>query len=175
MKFKPTSRSPPQTVVFGSYMIAHGFFSVYNMCVDTLFLCFCECSPCSVTSHPLKKKKSLAAKGSFFHHHTLLYLVSCSQWRTWRGTTDHCRNLISCPKTSWRSWTNPTKPRKRKSEGLEDWTQRRPVAEFQVTAFHLSSFKRRVYQNWFANFALCNNFVFYNVPLHIWYQWLYTR
>lgn len=31
-----------QTVVFGSYLIAHGFFSVYNMCVDTLFLCFCE-------------------------------------------------------------------------------------------------------------------------------------
>uniref|UniRef100_A0A671XPZ3 Choline transporter-like protein n=1 Tax=Sparus aurata TaxID=8175 RepID=A0A671XPZ3_SPAAU len=26
----------------GSYLIAHGFFSVYAMCVDTLFLCFCE-------------------------------------------------------------------------------------------------------------------------------------
>lgn len=23
-------------------MIAHGFFSVYGMCVDTLFLCFLE-------------------------------------------------------------------------------------------------------------------------------------
>ncbi|XP_067369431.1 choline transporter-like protein 5-B isoform X3 [Channa argus] len=31
-----------QTVTFGSYMIAHGFFNVYAMCVDTLFLCFCE-------------------------------------------------------------------------------------------------------------------------------------
>lgn len=31
-----------QTVVVGSYLIAHGFFSVYAMCVDTLFLCFCE-------------------------------------------------------------------------------------------------------------------------------------
>lgn len=31
-----------QTVVIGSYLIAHGFFSVYGMCVDTLFLCFCE-------------------------------------------------------------------------------------------------------------------------------------
>uniref|UniRef100_A0A673KGK0 Choline transporter-like protein n=1 Tax=Sinocyclocheilus rhinocerous TaxID=307959 RepID=A0A673KGK0_9TELE len=31
-----------QTVIFGSYMIAHGFFNVYAMCVDTLFLCFCE-------------------------------------------------------------------------------------------------------------------------------------
>uniref|UniRef100_A0A9J8DD31 Choline transporter-like protein n=1 Tax=Cyprinus carpio carpio TaxID=630221 RepID=A0A9J8DD31_CYPCA len=29
-----------QTVIFGSYMIAHGFFNVYAMCVDTLFLCF---------------------------------------------------------------------------------------------------------------------------------------
>ncbi len=32
-----------QTVVFGAYLIAHGFFSVYAMCVDTLFLCFCKC------------------------------------------------------------------------------------------------------------------------------------
>nr|XP_057903582.1 choline transporter-like protein 4 [Doryrhamphus excisus] len=33
---------PIITVVVGSYLIAHGFFSVYNMCVDTLFLCFLE-------------------------------------------------------------------------------------------------------------------------------------
>eukprot|EP00064_Thunnus_orientalis_P011903 superscaffoldBa00001768_g11935 len=33
---------PLLTVIFGSYMIAHGFFNVYSMCVDTLFLCFCE-------------------------------------------------------------------------------------------------------------------------------------
>ncbi|MEQ2201199.1 hypothetical protein XENOCAPTIV_008954, partial [Xenoophorus captivus] len=33
---------PHQTLVIGSYLIAHGFFSVYAMCVDTLFLCFCE-------------------------------------------------------------------------------------------------------------------------------------
>ncbi|XP_078073429.1 choline transporter-like protein 4 [Mustelus asterias] len=33
---------PILTLVVGSYMIAHGFFSVYNMCVDTLFLCFLE-------------------------------------------------------------------------------------------------------------------------------------
>nr|XP_046274568.1 choline transporter-like protein 4 [Scatophagus argus] len=33
---------PIIAVVFGSYLIAHGFFSVYNMCVDTLFLCFLE-------------------------------------------------------------------------------------------------------------------------------------
>ncbi|KAK7940164.1 hypothetical protein WMY93_003490 [Mugilogobius chulae] len=33
---------PIITVVIGSYLIAHGFFSVYSMCVDTLFLCFCE-------------------------------------------------------------------------------------------------------------------------------------
>uniref|UniRef100_A0A4W4FF75 Choline transporter-like protein n=1 Tax=Electrophorus electricus TaxID=8005 RepID=A0A4W4FF75_ELEEL len=33
---------PILTVVLGSYLIAHGFFSVYAMCVDTLFLCFCE-------------------------------------------------------------------------------------------------------------------------------------
>ncbi|XP_059205567.1 choline transporter-like protein 4 [Centropristis striata] len=33
---------PIITVVVGSYLIAHGFFSVYNMAVDTLFLCFLE-------------------------------------------------------------------------------------------------------------------------------------
>ncbi|KAM4640535.1 choline transporter-like protein 4 isoform 1-T1 [Discoglossus pictus] len=33
---------PILTVILGSYMIAQGFFSVYNMCVDTLFLCFLE-------------------------------------------------------------------------------------------------------------------------------------
>ncbi|MCJ8750301.1 hypothetical protein PDJAM_G00261170 [Pangasius djambal] len=31
---------PLLTVVFGSYLVAHGFLSVYAMCVDTLFLCF---------------------------------------------------------------------------------------------------------------------------------------
>ncbi|KAF7662110.1 hypothetical protein LDENG_00245720 [Lucifuga dentata] len=33
---------PIITVVVGTYLITHGFFSVYNMCVDTLFLCFLE-------------------------------------------------------------------------------------------------------------------------------------
>ncbi|XP_028449858.1 choline transporter-like protein 5-A isoform X1 [Perca flavescens] len=33
---------PLLTVVMGAYLIAHGFFSVYAMCVDTLFLCFCD-------------------------------------------------------------------------------------------------------------------------------------
>uniref|UniRef100_A0A8C1FR03 Choline transporter-like protein n=1 Tax=Cyprinus carpio carpio TaxID=630221 RepID=A0A8C1FR03_CYPCA len=33
---------PILTVVIGAYLIAHGFFSVYAMCVDTLFLCFLE-------------------------------------------------------------------------------------------------------------------------------------
>ncbi|XP_053095212.1 choline transporter-like protein 2 isoform X1 [Pangasianodon hypophthalmus] len=33
---------PILTIIVGSYFIAHGFFSVYAMCVDTLFLCFCE-------------------------------------------------------------------------------------------------------------------------------------
>ncbi|XP_012720290.2 choline transporter-like protein 5-A [Fundulus heteroclitus] len=33
---------PLLTVIFGSFMITSGFFNVYAMCVDTLFLCFCE-------------------------------------------------------------------------------------------------------------------------------------
>ncbi|KAM5270629.1 choline transporter-like protein 5 isoform 8-T9 [Hipposideros larvatus] len=33
---------PFLTVVIGSYLVAHGFFSVYAMCIDTLFICFCE-------------------------------------------------------------------------------------------------------------------------------------
>ncbi|XP_061746371.1 choline transporter-like protein 5-A [Nerophis ophidion] len=33
---------PTLTVVAGSYLVAHGFFSVYQTCVDTFFLCFCD-------------------------------------------------------------------------------------------------------------------------------------
>ncbi|CAN9502911.1 unnamed protein product [Ophioblennius macclurei] len=33
---------PVLTVVIGAYLIAHSFFNVYAMCVDTLFLCFCD-------------------------------------------------------------------------------------------------------------------------------------
>ncbi|XP_037392502.1 choline transporter-like protein 2 [Pygocentrus nattereri] len=33
---------PIVTVVFGAYIIASGFFSVYAMCVDTMLLCFLE-------------------------------------------------------------------------------------------------------------------------------------
>nr|XP_034356740.1 choline transporter-like protein 5 [Arvicanthis niloticus] len=33
---------PFVTLVFGAYMIAHGFFSVYSMCVETIFICFLE-------------------------------------------------------------------------------------------------------------------------------------
>ncbi|XP_029309931.1 choline transporter-like protein 5-A isoform X1 [Cottoperca gobio] len=33
---------PLLTVVIGAFLIAHAFFSVYAMCVDTLFLCFCD-------------------------------------------------------------------------------------------------------------------------------------
>ncbi|VFV40311.1 choline transporter-like protein, partial [Lynx pardinus] len=33
---------PLLTVIIGSYLVAHGFFSVYAMCVDTIFICFLE-------------------------------------------------------------------------------------------------------------------------------------
>ncbi|XP_027134957.1 choline transporter-like protein 5-A [Larimichthys crocea] len=33
---------PLLTVVIGAYLIADGFFSIYSICVDTLFLCFCD-------------------------------------------------------------------------------------------------------------------------------------
>ncbi|XP_054546870.1 choline transporter-like protein 5 isoform X2 [Talpa occidentalis] len=33
---------PLLTVILGSYLIAHGFFSVYAMCIETIFLCFLE-------------------------------------------------------------------------------------------------------------------------------------
>ncbi|ERE89263.1 choline transporter-like protein 5 [Cricetulus griseus] len=33
---------PFLTLVLGSYLIAHGFFSVYSMCVKTIIICFCE-------------------------------------------------------------------------------------------------------------------------------------
>ncbi|XP_038413384.1 choline transporter-like protein 5 isoform X2 [Canis lupus familiaris] len=33
---------PLLTVIIGSYLVAHGFFSVYAMCIDTIFICFLE-------------------------------------------------------------------------------------------------------------------------------------
>uniref|UniRef100_A0A8C6DHF3 Choline transporter-like protein n=1 Tax=Moschus moschiferus TaxID=68415 RepID=A0A8C6DHF3_MOSMO len=33
---------PLLTVIVGSYIVAHGFFSVYAMCIETIFICFCE-------------------------------------------------------------------------------------------------------------------------------------
>ncbi|XP_017658830.1 choline transporter-like protein 5 [Nannospalax galili] len=33
---------PLLTIVCGSYLIAHGFFSVYSMCIETIFICFLE-------------------------------------------------------------------------------------------------------------------------------------
>ncbi|XP_016072286.1 PREDICTED: choline transporter-like protein 5 isoform X2 [Miniopterus natalensis] len=33
---------PLLTVIVGSYLVAHGFFSVYAMCIDTIFICFLE-------------------------------------------------------------------------------------------------------------------------------------
>ncbi|XP_045575097.1 choline transporter-like protein 4 [Salmo salar] len=33
---------PILTVMAGAYLIAQGFFSVYSMCIDTLFICFLE-------------------------------------------------------------------------------------------------------------------------------------
>uniref|UniRef100_A0A4X2L4M9 Choline transporter-like protein n=1 Tax=Vombatus ursinus TaxID=29139 RepID=A0A4X2L4M9_VOMUR len=46
---------PLLMIIFGSYLIAHGFFSVFAMCVDTLFLCFCKyLAPASLlTLYPL--------------------------------------------------------------------------------------------------------------------------
>ncbi|XP_055470286.1 choline transporter-like protein 5 [Psammomys obesus] len=33
---------PFLTVLLGSYLVAHAFFSVYSMCVETIFICFLE-------------------------------------------------------------------------------------------------------------------------------------
>uniref|UniRef100_A0A8D0RFV4 Choline transporter-like protein n=1 Tax=Sus scrofa TaxID=9823 RepID=A0A8D0RFV4_PIG len=35
---------PLLTVIIGSYLIAHGFFSIYAMCIETIFICFCKFS-----------------------------------------------------------------------------------------------------------------------------------
>ncbi|XP_054422835.1 choline transporter-like protein 5 [Pteronotus mesoamericanus] len=46
IKEGPTSLNyywvPLLTVIIGSYLVAHGFFSVYAMCIDTIFICFLE-------------------------------------------------------------------------------------------------------------------------------------
>uniref|UniRef100_A0A8C9Z2S4 Choline transporter-like protein n=1 Tax=Sander lucioperca TaxID=283035 RepID=A0A8C9Z2S4_SANLU len=44
---------PLLTVVMGAYLIAHGFFSVYAICVDTLFLCFYRNKVVQKTPHTI--------------------------------------------------------------------------------------------------------------------------
>jgi hypothetical protein len=66
--------SPEQTVIIGSYLIAHGFFSVYGMCVDTLFLCFCEwplylSPPGTLTSFSPEDRKCLPPMKAQSHPH----------------------------------------------------------------------------------------------------------
>lgn len=46
--------------------------------------------------------------------------LSPSQWRTWNEMMDLYRSLTSCPKTSWRSSTNPTKHQKEVKGRTED-------------------------------------------------------
>uniref|UniRef100_A0A673AEZ9 Choline transporter-like protein n=1 Tax=Sphaeramia orbicularis TaxID=375764 RepID=A0A673AEZ9_9TELE len=50
---------PLLTVVMGAYLIAHGFFSVYAMCVDTLFLCFCKLMKNTVKNLEVEHLKSV--------------------------------------------------------------------------------------------------------------------
>lgn len=40
--YSPNGSCVFQTSIVGAYVIASGFFSVFGMCVDTLFLCFRE-------------------------------------------------------------------------------------------------------------------------------------
>lgn len=44
-----------QTLVIGSYLIAHGCFSVYSMCVETIFICFCEYLVCMLVLWKTKR------------------------------------------------------------------------------------------------------------------------
>ncbi|XP_031755703.1 choline transporter-like protein 5 isoform X3 [Xenopus tropicalis] len=57
---------PLLTVLIGSYLIAHGFFSVYAMCVDTLFLCFLEDS----------ERNDGSAEKPFYMNKTLLKILN---------------------------------------------------------------------------------------------------
>ncbi|XP_076977939.1 choline transporter-like protein 2 isoform X2 [Tamandua tetradactyla] len=89
---------PILTVIVGSYLIAHGFFSVYGMCVDTLFLCFCE---------DLERNDGSQERPYFMSPELRDILLKGSAeegkkeaWRTWSGMTARPRGLTSCPPTS---------------------------------------------------------------------------
>lgn len=45
--------------------------------------------------------------------------LSSSQWRTWSVMMVLYRSLTSCPRPSWRSWTNQTKHKKRAKGATE--------------------------------------------------------
>ncbi|CAO2600493.1 Choline transporter-like protein 5 [Lemmus lemmus] len=46
---------PFLTLVVGSYLIAHGCFTVYSTCVETIFICFCEYPACMFVLWKMKK------------------------------------------------------------------------------------------------------------------------
>ncbi|KAJ7984591.1 hypothetical protein DPEC_G00356370 [Dallia pectoralis] len=57
---------PALTVVFGAFFIVQGFFGVYNICSDTLFICFCEYHQRTLLQlHPSSPIISRLASGAF--------------------------------------------------------------------------------------------------------------
>ncbi|XP_077202244.1 choline transporter-like protein 2 isoform X8 [Paroedura picta] len=94
---------PILTVVIGSYLIAHGFFSVYAMCVDTLFLCFFILSPAKMGSQPTPTAEGEAATGRWRNSHGPLqwqHHKPCwprlGSWKgPWRGTRNSEKHHVS--------------------------------------------------------------------------------
>nr|KAF6445156.1 solute carrier family 44 member 5 [Molossus molossus] len=63
---------PLLTVVIGSYVIAHGFFSVYAMCIDTIFICFLE---------DLERNDG-SAERPYYMNHSLLKIMKVQSTQT---------------------------------------------------------------------------------------------
>ncbi|XP_036899749.1 choline transporter-like protein 5 [Sturnira hondurensis] len=63
---------PLLTIVIGSYLVAHGFFSVYAMCIDTIFICFLE---------DLERNDG-SAERPYYMNHSLLKIMKVRGTRT---------------------------------------------------------------------------------------------
>ena len=78
-----SSSSASQVITTTAYLIATCFFSVYEMAIDTLFLCFLQVSPTAVNFELLKSPKSSRRlyKCAMYNVHNSLVSIIIYLWK----------------------------------------------------------------------------------------------
>ena len=86
---------PVIVITLGAYFIADVFFGVYNMAVDTLFLCFLEVSNIYETLLPLFRLHSLS---TFIFVSYTFHMKLFLNYRTSNEMMEVPKNLTICQK-----------------------------------------------------------------------------